>query len=76
LQHDQKSIETLKSMALNQSEFIDWIDADCPACLYLLQKLASKNRKKAEFRYRDSSSTILNQDMWAENTSRIFMWYK
>ena len=76
LQHDQKSIETLKSMILNQSEFIDWIDADCPACLYLLQKLASKNWKKAEFWYRDSSSTILNQDMWAENTSRIFMWYK
>ncbi len=76
LQHDQKSIETLKSMTLNQSEFVDWIDADCPACLYLLQSLASQNWKKAELRYRDSSSTILNQDMWAENTSRIFMWYK
>jgi hypothetical protein len=76
LQHDQKSIETLKSMTLNQSEFIDWIDADCPACLYLLQSLASQNWKKAELRYRDSSSTILNQDMWEENTSRIFMWYK
>ena len=76
LQHDQKSIETLKSMTLNQSEFIDWIDADCPACLYLLQSLVSQNWKKAELRYRDSSSTILNQDMWEENTSRIFMWYK
>lgn len=76
LQHDQKSIETLKSMTLNQSEFIDWIDADCPVCLYLLQSLANQKWKKAELRYRDSSSTILNQDMWAENTSRIFMWYK
>jgi hypothetical protein len=76
LQHDQKSIETLKSMTLNQSEFIDWIDADCPACLFLLQSLANENWKNAELRYRDSSSTILNQDMWAENTSRIFMWYK
>ena len=75
LQHDQKSIETLKSMTLNQSEFIDWIDADCPTCLYLLQSLAGQNWKKAELRYRDSSSTILNQDMWEENTSRIFMWY-
>ena len=76
LQHDQKSIETLKSMTLNQSEFIDLIDADCPVCLYLLQNLANKKWKNAELRYRDSSSTILNQDMWAENTSRIFMWYK
>ena len=76
LQHDQKSIETLKSMTLNQSEFIGWIDADCPACLYLLQSLASQNWKTAELRYRDSSSTILGKDMWAENTSRIFMWYK
>ena len=76
LQHDQKSIETLKSMILNESDFMKSIDADCHACLYLLQNLASKNWKKAEFRYRDSSSTILNQDMWAENTSRIFMWYK
>ena len=75
LQHDQKSIETVKSMILNQSEFIDWIDADCPVCLYLLQNLASQNWKRAELRYRDSSSTILNQDMWTGNTSRIFMWY-
>ena len=75
LQHDQKSIETLKSMALNQSEFIDWIDADCPACLYLVQSLANQKWQKPELRYRDSSSTILNQDMWEENTSRIFMWY-
>ena len=76
LQHDQKSIETLKSMTLNQSEFMDWIDADCPVCLYVLQYLANQKWKKAELRYRDSSSTILNQDMWEENTSRIFMWYK
>ena len=76
LQHDKKSVETLKSMVLNQSEFIDWIDADCPVCLYMLQYLANKKWKKAELRYRDSSSTILNQDMWEENTSRIFMWYK
>ena len=76
LQHDQKSIETLKGMTLSQSEFIDWIDADCTACLYLLQSLAGQNWKKAELRYRDSSSTILNQDMREENTSRIFMWYK
>ena len=75
LQHDTKSVETLKSMALNQSEFIDWIDADCPVCLYLLQYLANKQWKKVQLRYRDSSSTILNQDMWEENTSRIFMWY-
>ena len=76
LQHDKKSIETLKSMALNQSKFIDWIDADCPVCLYMLQYLANEKWKRAEVWYRDSSSTILNQDMWEENTSRIFMWYR
>lgn len=76
LQHDQKSIETLKSMTLNESEFMDWIDADCPVCLYLLQYLANQKWKKAELRYRDSSSTILKQDMWEENTSRLFIWYK
>ena len=75
LQHDQKSIETLKSMTLDESEFMDWIDADCPVCLYLLQSLANQKWKKAELRYRDSSSTILNQDMWEENTSRVFMRY-
>lgn len=75
LQHDQKSIETLKSMTINQSEFMNWVDADCPVCLYLLQNLANQKWKKAELRYRDSSSTILNQDMWEENTSRVFMRY-
>jgi len=43
LQHDEKSIETLKSMTLNESEFINLVDADCPACLYLIQSLANKN---------------------------------
>ena len=76
LQHDEKSIETIKSMNLDQPKFTDWIDADCPVCLYMLQDIANKKWKKAELRYRDSSSTILNQDMWEENTSRIFMWYK
>lgn len=76
LQHDQKSIETLKSMTLNQSDFINWIDADCPTCLYLLQNLANQKWKKSELRWRDSSSTILWKDMWEENTSRIFMRYK
>ena len=76
LQHDKKSIEILKSMTLDQSEFLESIDADCPACLYLLQNLASKDWKKAELRYRDSSSTILWKDMWKENTSRIFIWYR
>ena len=76
LEHDQKSIEILKSMIINESEFMAWIDADCPVCLYLLQNLANQKWKKAELRYRDSSSTILWKDMREENTSRIFMWYK
>ena len=76
LQHDQKSIETLKNMTVNESEFMDWMDADCPVCLYLLQYLANQKWKKAELRYRDSSSTILWKDMWEENTSRLFIWYK
>ena len=76
LQHDEKSIETLKSMSLNELEFIESIDADCPACLYLIQSLANIQWQKPELWWRDSSSTILNQDMWEENTSRIFMWYR
>lgn len=76
LQHDEKSVETLKSMTLNQSEFMDWIDVDCPACLYLLQSLANIQWQKPELWWRDSSSTILWKDMWEENTSRIFMRYK
>lgn len=76
LQHDEKSIETLKNMTLNETEFINWIDADCPVCLYLLQSLANKQWQKPELWRRDSSSTIMNQDMWEENTSRIFMRYK
>lgn len=76
LQHDEKSIETLESMTLDQSEFIKWVDADCPVCLYLIQYLADKQGKKSKLWYRDSSSTILNKDMREENTSRIFMRYK
>ena len=76
LQHDEKSIETLKSMSLKESDFIESIDADCPACLYLIQYLANKQWQIPELRWRDSSSTILWQDMWEENTSRIFMWYE
>lgn len=75
LQHDQKSIETLKSMALDESEFIDWVDVDCPACLYMIRYLANQKWQKAELWYRDSSSTILWKDMWEENTSRVFMRY-
>ena len=76
LQHDEKSIETLKGMSLNELELIESIDADCPACLYLIQSLANIQWQKPELWWRDSSSTILNQDMWEENTSRIFMWYR
>ena len=76
LQHDEKSIETLKSMSLNELEFIESIDADCPACLYLIQSLAYIKWQNPELWWRDSSSTILWKDMWEENTSRIFMWYK
>ena len=49
LQHDQKSIETLKSMTLNQSEFIGWIDADCPVwlpCLPIFATNFSKSKLK------------------------------
>ena len=75
LQHDQKSIETLKSMTLNESEFMESIDVDCPACLYLIQSLANQKWQEPELWYRDSSSTILWKDMWEENTSRVFMRY-
>ena len=76
LQHDEKSIETLKSMTLNEADFINWIDADCPTCLYLLQCLATKQNQSAKLWWRDSSSTILDKDMKEENTSRLFMRYE
>lgn len=75
LQHDEKSIETLKSMSLNGLEFLESIDADCPACLYLIQSLAKIKWQEPELWWRDSSSTILWKDMWEENTSRIFIRY-
>ena len=76
LQHDKKSIETLESCNLNKEDLMDLIDADCPACLYMIQYLAIKQGQKPEMWWRDSSSTILWKDMKEENTSRIFMWYK
>ena len=60
----------------NKWEIANWIDADCPACLYLIQYLANEQWQKPELWWRDSSSTILWEDMWEENTSRIFMWYE
>ena len=76
LENDERSIETLKSSTINKWEIANWIDADCPACLYLIQYLANEQWQKPELWWRDSSSTILWEDMWEENTSRIFMWYE
>lgn len=75
LAHDEKSIEILTSHTINKSDFSSNIDADCPTCLYLLQKLAHRQWQKANLRLRDSSSTILWKDMWKDNTSRIFIRY-
>ena len=75
LENDKQSITILESTELNESDFINNIDADCPACLYLLQSLAHNDNQKGQLWYRDSSSTILHQDMWEENTSRIFFQY-
>lgn len=76
LQHDQQSIKILEEWDNKLSDFINNIDADCPTCLYTIQTLAKIKWQKAELRRRDSSSTILQQDMWKDNTSRIFMLYK
>jgi AmmeMemoRadiSam system protein B len=76
LQHDEKSIEMIKKLVTDKWEIMQWIDADCPACIYLIQKLAVANLQSPDVWWRDSSSTILWQDMWNDNTSRIFMYYK
>ena len=76
LENDERSIETLESLTIDKWEIAQWIDADCPACLYLIQYLANEQWQKPELWWRDSSSTILWEDMWEENTSRIFMWYE
>lgn len=75
-QHDLKSIDFLKQGTGNFKDFVENIDADCPACLFLINHYAYQQGQKAFLRYRDSSSTIVGRDLGEENTSRIFMGYE
>ena len=75
-QHDLKSIAFLEQGSWNFQDFRDNIDADCPACLFLVNEYAKKEQQKAQFWYRDSSSVIVGKDLKEENTSRVFMWWE
>lgn len=73
--HDEISIQTIQDWTWNAKDFYD-LDVDCPSCLFTINEIAKFIGQKAQFRYRDSSSTIIWKDMWQENTSRVFMYYK
>ena len=75
-QHDLQSIDFLTRGNGDFHDFVEKIDADCPACLFLINHYASQQGQKAFFRYRDSSSALVGKDLKEENTSRIFMWYE
>ena len=51
------------------------LEVDCPACLYVENKLASLVWKYPHLWYRDSSSTILWKDTNFDNTSRLFIYF-
>lgn len=75
-QHDLKSIDFLEGWSGDFKDFVTNIDADCPACLFLINEYAQKEEQKAKFWYRDSSSSIVERDLKEENTSRVFMYYE
>jgi len=71
--HDLKSYYTLVN-ATTQTEYKS-IEADCPTCLYLVNTRAKKEQQYPQLLYRDSSSTIMNEDLYTGNTSREFIVY-
>lgn len=74
LQHDLISIQTIQSGTWNDKDFYS-LDVDCPACLFFINEIAKNIGQTAQFRYRDSSSTIMWYDLFEENTSRVFIFY-
>ena len=71
--HDLKSYYTLVN-ATNQIEYTS-IEVDCPTCLYLVNTRAKKEQQYPQLIHRDSSSTLMNKDLYTGNTSREFIVY-
>ena len=70
-QHDQVSFSVLQqSGAFDQ---LRRLDVDCPACLGVVYRLASREKIRVHQRWRDSSSTIVGKDLMDQNTSRQFL---
>ena len=74
-EHDEHSIQVLTSMTWTTYDFYN-LDVDCPSCLFIMNELWKISGQTGQFRYRDSSSTIAWEDLWEENTSRVFMYYE
>lgn len=75
--HDIKTKYTMNN-SINVNDYKN-IEVDCPACLYITNLWALEKWQYPNFIYRDSSSTINNQNLWFDNTSRqryLYGWNK
>lgn len=70
LQNDKTSFAALAQTG--SLERLKTLDVDCPACLGVIDRL--RQGRSVHQRLRDSSSTILGKNMYADNTSRQFLW--
>jgi len=70
LLHDQTSRYTINHST--QKADFEKLEVDCPPCLFLLSNLAKRDGQKANFRRRDSSSSLFHSK---ENTSRVFVYF-
>jgi len=71
--HDKKSLYTLNN-AKTSNEY-EWLEVDCPSCLYIVNTLAQDTKQYPKLFLRDSSSSILGKNLWTGNTSRQFIYY-
>lgn len=71
--HDRKSLYTI----INETEISAYakLEVDCPSCLYITNILAQQNNHYPKLYLRDSSSSIANENLGTENTSRQFIYY-
>lgn len=73
LLHDTKSFYVLNN-SLDSKAYSE-LEADCPSCLYVVNKLAQQQAQYPRLYLRDSSSTIAGKNLWINNTSRQFIYY-
>jgi hypothetical protein len=71
--HDKKSLYTLVNTT-GSNEYAA-LEVDCPSCLYIVNTLAQQNEQYPKLYLRDSSSSIANENLGTENTSRQFIYY-